>query len=557
MNYFLKFVINFTLVKTIQIIINLIYFFLKEFIKKFNDYKKYKKFNYKFTGKNNKDGWIIVEMFKFNQNIISFFFWKLFFLKKGYKNFYCYPPKINKIYNPITFYIYKILGFKIINYWTNYKQEKLLNKICSKINLKKISKKQFLKIKYKNIKIGDLIYDDYLRFNKKPTVNFNDPKFKEILKDGFRIAIFWENYFKKNKIDYICYSHHVYLIGIPARVSLNFKTSNLNICGDNTFRMSKDFLYNGDQFFFLKKRLLSYFKKKKIKSKIILKDIDREIAKKMKGKIKNLDDLPFHFKKIYDPKYSKKFELKNKINIKKNKFNILVATHDFFEGPNSEGEFIFPDYYTWLKYLFNYANKCKNKNFAWYIKPHPDFDIDQFKILRNIIPNNENIILLPVDTPNYFLIKKGINFVLTNHGTISPEFAYNNIPSLLCSNSNFFSNFNFAIKCNDLNEYKKNLDKISKLNVKINKQDVLMYFYYQKHFFNDPIKFTIFPKQTVNANPIINLSETVFSDNNLIINETYNKFSNKEQKLNRIFEVYDFFIKNKNLFQLIDINKVV
>ena len=554
MNKFIKFHINILLIKFIQLITNFSFFFFKEFNKK---YIQYKKFNKQFIQNkkeiNNKI--ILVEMFKFNTNILSLFFWSIFFKKKGYKNFNCYPPNINSIYNPITFFIYKKLGFGIINYFTNYKQEKLVNEIYSKIDFKKISKKKFLKIKYKNTKIGDLIYDDYLRFHKKPTVDFENEKFKKNVKKGIRIAVFWEDYFKENNIDYICYSHAVYLIGIPARISLNFKTRNLNVCGNFTHRISKKYLYQGDEFKFLKKTLLKYCEKKKVNHKNYFKKTEDEIKQKMAGKITKLDNLPFYFKKIYNQKFSKEFELKNKIIINKRNFNVLIATHDFFEGPNSEGEFIFADYYEWLKYLFNYASK--NNTYNWYIKPHPDFDSKQLKILKDLLPNKKNITLLPVQTPNNFLIKNGINFILTNHGTISPEFAFNNIPTLLCSNSNFFNNLNFAIKCNNLKEYKDKLDRLNKINIKINKLDVLMYFYYQKHFFNNPIKFKIFPKQTANANPIITLNETVFTDDNLIINETYNKFFNKEGKLNKIFKIFDFFIDNKKLFQLIDTNKVV
>ena len=557
MNKFIKFHQNILSIKFIQLIINFSFYFLKEFSKKYSLYKKYTGFNKKFllNKKKSNNKIILVEMFKFNKNILSLFIWSIFFKKKGYKNFYCYPPKINALYHPITFFIYKKLGFKFISYFTNYKQEKLVIEIYSRIDFKKISKKQFLKFKYKNTKIGDLIYDDYLRFHKKPTIDFEDQKFKDTVKNGIRIAVFWDDYFKKNNVDYICYSHAVYLIGIPARISLNFKTSNLNVCGNFTHRISKKYLYQGDEFKFLKKTLLKYCKLKKIRPKNLFKETENEIRQKMEGKITKLDDLPFYFKKIYNHKFSKEFELKTKIIINKNKFNVLIATHDFFEGPNSEGEFIFADYYEWLKYLFDYASKDNTYN--WYIKPHPDFDSIQLKILKNLIPNKKNIILLPIKTPNNFLIKNGINFVLTNHGTISPEFAFNNIPTLLCSNSNFFNNLNFAIKSNSLKEYQHKLDRLDKINIKINKPDVLMYFYYQRHFFNDPIKFKIFPPQTANANPIISLDNTVFTDDNSIINGTYNKFYDKEEKLNKIFKIFNFFINNKNLFQLIDTNKVL
>ena len=41
---------------------------------------------------------------------------------------------------------------------------------------------------------------------------------------------------------------------------------------------------------------------------------------------------------------------------------------------------------------------------------------------------------------------------------------------------------NFAIKSNSLKEYQHKLDRLDKINIKINKPDVLMYFYYQRHF---------------------------------------------------------------------------
>ena len=48
---------------------------------------------------------------------------------------------------------------------------KLLDKLCFQ-NLKKLkNKKDILRLKFLNIKIGDLIYDEYLRDYNLPTVH--------------------------------------------------------------------------------------------------------------------------------------------------------------------------------------------------------------------------------------------------------------------------------------------------------------------------------------------------------------------------------------------------
>ena len=55
-----------------------------------------------------------------------------------------------------------------------------------KINQKKLytkikSKNEILKIKYKNILIGDILYDTYLKSKNEPTIDINSDKFKKYL----------------------------------------------------------------------------------------------------------------------------------------------------------------------------------------------------------------------------------------------------------------------------------------------------------------------------------------------------------------------------------------
>ena len=57
------------------------------------------------------------------------------------------------------------------------------NKLFKKIN----SKSDLIKLRYKDIVIGDLVYDTYLRFNRVATVDINDKKLKLIIRNAINI----------------------------------------------------------------------------------------------------------------------------------------------------------------------------------------------------------------------------------------------------------------------------------------------------------------------------------------------------------------------------------
>ena len=76
-------------------------------------------------------------MFNINENIITFFVWSVFIKKKYGHRCICYPVKINKIYNPISSYIYRKLGFEILDYNLNFKQREKVNYELNKIDFKK------------------------------------------------------------------------------------------------------------------------------------------------------------------------------------------------------------------------------------------------------------------------------------------------------------------------------------------------------------------------------------------------------------------------------------
>ena len=127
-------------IKIIQSGIN--FFFLFHFTE--IKFKKYQYFSDR-SASCKKNKIYIFEMFGFNENIIANFFWSIALKKYLKAEVYCYPVKINNLYNPLTYKIYKLLGFKMINYYLLPKQEQKILNFYKKINFQDFTKKSFLK----------------------------------------------------------------------------------------------------------------------------------------------------------------------------------------------------------------------------------------------------------------------------------------------------------------------------------------------------------------------------------------------------------------------------
>ena len=98
------------------------------------------------------------------------------------------------------------------------------NKLFKKIN----SKSDLIKLRYKDIVIGDLVYDTYLRFNRVATVDINDKKLKLIIRNAINIYESCNLFLKENKID-IYFSKQASYIHYGIMLRLCFEKKNKNI----------------------------------------------------------------------------------------------------------------------------------------------------------------------------------------------------------------------------------------------------------------------------------------------------------------------------------------
>ena len=129
--------------------------------------------------------------------------------------------------------------------------------------------------------------------------------------------------------------------------------------------------------------------------------------------------------KLYSSKFTKK-------NTKK---KILIAVHCFLDAPHVFGNDgnIFCDFYEWLEYLYKLSKKT---NYDWYIKNHPTSLQKQTRFFNHFLKDKPEFELISSDVSHAQLIYEGISCVLTVHGTIGWEYAYNEIPVINASVNN-------------------------------------------------------------------------------------------------------------------------
>lgn len=459
--------------------------------------------NFYFKKENNlktNDSKILIEFNNFTSNHIGTSYLANE-LKKKYKSkliayfghiLLTYPLKRNLLFK-IRFYLGKFFSINFFGSYMSFgvesffypkflsslknEKDKIYNKFLKEVN----TLERFEKFKIHDVLVGDLMYDTYLKKNYEiiPTIDLSDKKFKIFIKDFISLFLIWEQYFNKNKIKAVITSHTVYTLAIPLRLAAYKNIESFCLAPEFLRRIKKDSLYLHNEIHSLKK---IYNKINLKKKKIILKKSSKKISDRMKGLYSS--DYPYVTKSAFGQIIKKRH-----IN-KSNKLKVLIATHDFVDGPHSMGNHLFPDFYQWFKFLCKISQKT---NYLWYVKTHPNFGGDWTKyikyerdVVKKNIKNYKNIILLPKNITHNQIAKEGINAVFTVHGTVGLDYALLKIPTINASLNNPHINYSFNYhpkNIKELEDFILNLKKKIK-NYKVNKKEILEYYSMKNIFFS-------------------------------------------------------------------------
>jgi hypothetical protein len=444
---------------------------------------------------------------KFNVEV-KFFYFDLY--QGTGSNYKFYIRKLKNIYSSIN------IKKGITEYDIKQDDRKSLNqkKIFKKISN---SKKKFISYRKKNILIGDLIYDTYLRSTLKPTVDLKDPFLEKIFIRAENIFDYVNKYFRENKVFCLIPSHVCYIsYGIISRIAAGNKVPIFKIHSEfrgnalhRLTKLSSKYVLDEPPYWNYRKIFNKFPKKQKIKKLKIGKQI---LENRLSGKFdKNLP-----YMTISQFKKNKSIQIKNK-----NKKSIIIFPHCYFDNPHRFRNMIFNDFYEQVLYFLKLSKRLND--YEWYYKPHPNELRGDLNVHKKLMKDFKNVNYLHKSVSHYEILKLNPKCIITNHGTIGHEYAALNIP-VINTGDNPHVNYDFNIHARNikhLNSIMNNLDKyIKKIN--FDKKKIYEYFYLRYEFFQNN------------------------NDEKIFLKDKY--FSVKDIKINGSTKLFNYFIENENKY---------
>ena len=197
-----------------------------------------------------------------------------------------------------------------------------------------------------------------------------------------------------------------------------------------------------------------------------------------------------------DMSYSTKSAFSSKVKtlkykFTKNKINILICAHDFYDNPHPYGKNMFVDFYEWLCFLSKISHKT---DYNWYIKLHPDYNPATLETVLEINKKFKNIKFLSPNT-KFNQISHGIDFALTTHGSVGHELPLLGITVINCDYNNPHCSYKFNYTPKSLKDYRDKITNLSnKDKIKISKNEIYQ-FYYINYYYMKSNLFNIIAKE--------------------------------------------------------------
>ncbi len=433
-------------------------------------------------------------------------------------------------YNKKRRIFYKVLSLLNLSYFSVYRSFGvnkffvLEGKNLVKRNIKfPKNKLEFLEYNYKNIRVGDLIYDSYLRYNYTHTADLKSADFKKFFCNSLDYFDSVRKVFKENNVKAIVLTHTVYLHGYIGRYALS-KNIDYYCAGiSHLIKLSKEdhFVHNHKLYKLVFDKLPKNLKEKGIS--LAKKDIKEKLSGSVSFNMENLPVSPFNKK------------IDNSIIDKNSKIKVLVATQCLVDSPHAFGNWFFGDFGEWLEYLGKLSDKT---DYDWYIKPHPNNYRRNTDFINAFLKKYKKFKLIPTTFSHYSLQKK-IDFVLTNWGNIGIDLALLNIKVINTHTNGRFCSFNFNINPSSSIHYKKILNNLAKYkNFKINKKEIYEAYFMQNIFYGPGWMIPDYTKE---------MRELSWKNKDkVLIYEYWVKKFNKRKHIDLTNKVERFLISKKN-----------
>lgn len=328
------------------------------------------------------------------------------------------------------------------------------------------SKSEFENFIYRDILIGDLIYDFFMRKREKVTLINDDPSLAPFISQFLQFCDLFIEYFQVNNVKAVIVSHPVYYFGIPARVAIHRNVPAFLVDIRRCTRIDKrsPYAYNSD-WIGIKETFGELSPNEATKARELAKQRVRE---RIKGNTKDLIGGRLS-------KYGADIEI-SPSDLNNGRPKVLVALHDFYDACHRYGNSFYPDFYEWV---WNVCNLSKYSNFDWLLKPHPWALRDTHELLNKLKQEFPHIKLIPSNTKNAELVRQGLKFCVTVHGHIAEELPHEGVVVINSSINNPFSDFEFSLTPKNVTEFESLITRLESLKFTPNLDSLYEYYYVQ------------------------------------------------------------------------------
>jgi len=320
------------------------------------------------------------------------------------------------------------------------------------------------------VRIGDLIYDTYLRRTKNSTIDLLDSDFASIFDECVAYYFALVEIFKRNEIAAVCVSHCVYHFAIPLRLAISKGIETFQVTGEAVYRLTDKDTHAYTSFKYFPREFAAIPKNKRDDGLLLAKS---SLDSRFRGVLS--EHMPYSTKSAY----ARDLKQTQVIVRPTSKIKVLVAIHDFFDSPHSYGDNFYPDFQIWLSKLGEISTKT---SYDWYIKTHRDPIGNPDKILEEFVKKYPKFQLIHKDIDHHTLIEQGIDTVLTVYGTIAMEYPYLGIPAINASLNNPHCAYSFSRTPQNAREYEEIILNLQDFRIEIKREEIIEYYFMANYY---------------------------------------------------------------------------
>lgn len=335
------------------------------------------------------------------------------------------------------------------------------------------TKEDVERLTIEGVRVGDLLYDSFLRSRSVPTLDPSSLTFKLFLVNELAHFYFWKAYLNRRPVIGIIVSHAVYTLALPLRIAAAKGLQAFQATATSVHRITPSRLMAYDEFKDFPKTFESLPAEIRIGGVL---EAQSRLERRFRGEVGV--DMHYSSASAYTSSSLPPLLAESE------KLKILVATHCFFDSPHSYGFNAFPDFWEWLHFVGRFSEQVDHE---FYLKTHPDYLPGNMNVLQHFLRAYPKFQLLPSDASHHQLIREGISVALTVYGTIGLEYAALGIPVVNASLNNPHVAYDFNYHAGDPEQFLALLDRLGELRGPegVSKSQVLEY-YFMKHIHPNP-----------------------------------------------------------------------